>query len=148
MVYPEFIYLFINLFHANARIYFTVFPALCNKQKQLPEVFCKKLFLKSFALFTGKYLCWSLSLINLWHLQLYQKETPVQVFSCEFCETFNNTYFRNICERLLLNKCYWVLNVQSPEVFSKNMFLKTLQYWQENTCVRVTFLVKLLAWDL
>ena len=26
-------------------------------------------------------------------LQLYQKETPTQVFFCECCEVFNNTYF-------------------------------------------------------
>ena len=26
-------------------------------------------------------------------LQLYQKETPTQVFSCEICEIFKNTYF-------------------------------------------------------
>ena len=26
-------------------------------------------------------------------LQLYQKETPTQVFFCEICEIFNNTYF-------------------------------------------------------
>ena len=27
-------------------------------------------------------------------LQLYLKETPTQVFSCEFCEIFNNTFFQ------------------------------------------------------
>ena len=26
-------------------------------------------------------------------LQLYEKETPTQVFSCEHCEIFNNNYF-------------------------------------------------------
>ena len=26
-------------------------------------------------------------------LQLYQKETPTQVFSCEYCELFKNNYF-------------------------------------------------------
>ena len=26
-------------------------------------------------------------------LQLYQKETPAQAFSCEYYETFINTYF-------------------------------------------------------
>ena len=26
--------------------------------------------------------------------KLYLKETPTQVFSCEFCELFNNTHFR------------------------------------------------------
>ena len=25
--------------------------------------------------------------------QLYQKETPTQVFSCKICKTFKNTYF-------------------------------------------------------
>ena len=26
-------------------------------------------------------------------LQLYLKETPAQVFSCEYCEIFNNSFF-------------------------------------------------------
>ena len=38
--------------------------------------------LKNFAKFTGKHLC---NFIN--------KETPTQVFSCEFCEIFKNTVF-------------------------------------------------------
>ena len=42
--------------------------------------------LKNFANFTGKHLCWS--------LQLYQKETSTQVFSCEICEIFNSTFFK------------------------------------------------------
>ena len=29
-------------------------------------------------------------------LQLYQKETPTQVFFCECCEVFKNIYFENI----------------------------------------------------
>ena len=27
-------------------------------------------------------------------LQLYYKETPTQMFSCEFCEIFKNTFFQ------------------------------------------------------
>ena len=34
-------------------------------QRQSPEVFCKKGFLKKFANFTGKHLCWSLFSIKL-----------------------------------------------------------------------------------
>ena len=34
-------------------------------QKQPPVVFFKQNFLKNFAIFTGKHLCWSLFLINL-----------------------------------------------------------------------------------
>ena len=36
----------------------------CN-QKQLPGLFHEKAVLKTFAIFTGKQLCWSLFLINL-----------------------------------------------------------------------------------
>ena len=65
----------------------------------------KKGVLKNFALFIGKHLWWSLFLIHLQALrpvfpsylnfimQLYLKETPAQVFSCEYCKIFKNTYF-------------------------------------------------------
>ena len=54
-----------------------------------PEVFYKKAVFKDFAIFTGKHLCRSLFL----SLQLYWKENITQVFSSEYCETFNNSYF-------------------------------------------------------
>ena len=54
------------------------------------EAFYKKAVLKNFSIFTGKYLCWSLFLTKL---QLYLKETPAQVFSCEYCEISPNIYF-------------------------------------------------------
>ena len=41
-------------------------------------------------MFTGQHLCCGLFLIKL---QLYQNETPIQVFSCEYCEVFKNTCF-------------------------------------------------------
>ena len=37
----------------------------------------------------GKHLCWRVSE----GLQLYLKETQAQLFSCEYCEVFKNTYF-------------------------------------------------------
>ena len=52
------------------------------------ELFCKKAALKTYAEFTGKHLYWGLFLI-----QLQALETPIQVFSYEFCEIFKNTYF-------------------------------------------------------
>ena len=54
-----------------------------------PEVFYKKAVFKGFTIFTGKHLCRSLFL----SLQLYWKENITQVFSSEYCETFNNSYF-------------------------------------------------------
>ena len=44
-----------------------------------PEVFCNKDALKNLAKFPGKQLCWSLFLNKV------AGETPIQVFSCEFC---------------------------------------------------------------
>ena len=50
--------------------------------------------LKNFAIFSGKHLCWSPFLINKPEgLQRYQKETPTQVCSCEYCEIFKNSFF-------------------------------------------------------
>ena len=31
--------------------------------------------------------------LQAFSLQVFQKETPTQVLSCEVCETFKNTYF-------------------------------------------------------
>ena len=40
-------------------------------------------------------MCWSLFLKSLQteDLQLYLKKSPAQVFSCEVCEIFKNTFF-------------------------------------------------------
>ena len=51
-------------------------------------------------------LCWSLFLIKLqaWRsVFLLKKEIPTQVFACEYCDIFKNTYFDwSICIWLLL----------------------------------------------
>ena len=57
--------------------------------------------------------------LEAFSLQVFKKDTPTQMLSCEVCETFKNTYFENICKRLLL------------ELFCKKLFLKALQYSQD-----------------
>ena len=62
---------------------------LKREDRQMPpEVFCKKkklfAFRKNFAIFTRKHLCWSLFQI---------KKTRTQMFSCEYWEISENTYF-------------------------------------------------------
>ena len=49
---------------------------------------------KNFAISSEKYPCWSHFLIKstTLGLQLYQKETPRQMLSCEYSKIFNNTY--------------------------------------------------------
>ena len=49
-----------------------------------PEVFCKKGVPKNLTKFTGKHLSQSL---------FFNKETLAQVFFCEFCKIFKNTFF-------------------------------------------------------
>ena len=51
--------------------------------------------LKIFSNFTGKHLCWTFLFLKLqtWGLQLYQIETPIQVFSCKICKIFKNIFF-------------------------------------------------------
>ena len=48
----------------------------------------KKGVLRNFAEFTAKHLYQSLFFNNF-----VQKETLAQVFSCQFCKTFKNTFF-------------------------------------------------------
>ena len=51
--------------------------------------------LKSFTNFTGKHWFWILFVKSLEteELQLNLKKSPTQVFSCEVCKTFKNTFF-------------------------------------------------------
>ena len=46
-----------------------------------------------FANFIGKHMCWSLFFNKVAGPKTLLKETPVQVFSSEFCEIFKNIYF-------------------------------------------------------
>ena len=56
-----------------------------NDRSSRFEMFCRKCVLRNFAKFTEKHLCQSLFLNKV--------EALAQVFSCEFCEIFKNTFF-------------------------------------------------------
>ena len=53
-----------------------------------PELFCKNGVLANFAKFTRK----------------HQKDIPLQMFSCEFCEISHSTFFKEPFGRLLIYK--------------------------------------------
>ena len=79
-----------------------------NLQKQSPEVFyIKKAVLKNFEIITHKKTPVLESLfnkvINLKACTFTKKRIPAQVFCWEYYEIFKNTYFENICKRLLFN---------------------------------------------
>ena len=54
-----------------------------------PKLFCEKVVPKNFAKFIEKHLCRNF----IQACKFIEKEKPARVFSCEFCETFNNTFF-------------------------------------------------------
>ena len=87
--------------------------------------------IKNFANFTGKHLRWSLFLNKLQAcLQLFKKETPAQVFSCEICEIFKDIFcYRTptvaVSERRVLVTCKSLL---------VKMFLSLLTF----TCSKLT----------
>ena len=66
-----------------------------RRRSNRPEVLCKKMFLKISKNSQENTCAWVSFLIKLqsWGLQLYWKETPAQVFPCEFCEIFKTTFF-------------------------------------------------------
>ena len=70
---------------------FLVIHSMMFLQKHPLEVFYKTSDFEKFAKFLGKHLCQSL---------FFNKETPAQMFSCEFGEIFKNTSF---IEHLLTN---------------------------------------------
>ena len=70
-------------------IRFTVHYSVClNYRGSRPEVFCEKGVLRNFTKFTEKHLCQS-----LFFNKVEKKEILAQVFSCEFCKIFKNTFF-------------------------------------------------------
>ena len=78
-------------------------------QKQLPEVFCKKRFLRNVAKFTGKLLCQSLFFNKVagWGLQLYlKKQLRHKYFSPNLAKFLRTPVLQNISGRLLLTVAY------------------------------------------
>ena len=60
------------------------------------QMLLKIVVLKKFAIFTGKRLCWSLSLIKLLNFRpasLFKRDSEKIVFLCAHCENFKYTFF-------------------------------------------------------
>ena len=108
------------------------------------EVFCKKkVLLKIFVNFIRKYLYWSHFLIKLqaWHLFW---RTSARLFLHCTHTPFTVTY----PFYFIFSTFFFIITVTTQKqstggVLQKWMFLEIIQNWQENTCVRVSFLIKL-----
>ena len=76
------------------------------------QMFFKIGVLKNLAIFTRKHLCWSLFLIKLqaWRpLHFIEKETPTQVFFCEYCEIIENSFFIEHLLLIILFRNFYVM---------------------------------------
>ena len=93
----------------------------------------KKGALKTFAIFTGKHLGWSLFLIKLGGRQ----ERLQQMFSCENCEIFKNIYFEEYLRstvsftRCFSVKCIFLISLIKTK--KKICLLKVRFYGKGNT---------------
>ena len=79
-----------TLFHG----YLSIILQRCRSSR--PEVFCKRGVLRNFTKFTGKHLCQSLFFNKVAGLRpaTLLKKTLAQVFSCEYCEIYKNTFLQ------------------------------------------------------
>ena len=143
-----------NAFHA---IGFFLYPLKLGIERtqcrsSRPDVLCKKSVFENFAKFTGKHMCQSLcnSAVTVIPVQqltnclsvfdhsasnFFKKETLAQVFSCEFCQIFKNTFFTEHIWWLLLPVPWneltyfflhsWVSN-SCPSTFYCFFFLKVI----------------------
>ena len=81
-------------------------------------------------------MCWSLFLKSCRPsgLQLYLKETPAQVFSCEYCQIFKNTYF----EEPLRTALFTSLNQRQTELlFSPKALIEFLLEYLAHNSIRI-----------
>ena len=101
------------------------------------QLFCKKPVLKNLAIFTGKHLCWSHFLIKMLAFSpvTLLKETPTEVFSCEYCKKFKNTCFEKHLRAAVWMFSYMINNVTSNIWSEEDIFSKSKQ--------KITFQIQL-----
>ena len=90
-----------------------------------PDMYCKKGVLKHFAKWTGKHLQQSLFFNKVCRLEVYnffKKDTLAQMFSCEFCKIFKNTFF--IWKKRLQYRCF-IVNLAN--ILAKTFFIEQLR---------------------
>ena len=90
------------------------------------DVLYKKGVLRTFAKFTGKHLCQCLFLMKLQAkaCNFIKKETLAQVFSCEFWESFKNTFsYRTALSTFSYSGCFWNEETSSIHSLKKRKVL-------------------------
>ena len=78
------------------------------------QIFFKINVLKNLAILSGKHLCWSL-------FSSYQKGTPAEVLYCEYCKIFENSFFIQKLQWLLMKGFImdFLLEVESGKLYQQ-----------------------------
>ena len=115
------------IFYDPAEYWFYVFwyRSTCS------EMFFKIGVLKNFTNFTGKHLSWSL---KAW------KETLAQVFSCEICESFKNTFFYRTPP--LVASVARILEGNYVFCCSRRIRLNSTNYLKRTSCLSSSWKIK------
>ena len=73
----------------------------------------KKIFLKNFAIFTRKHLCWSLILIKAWRpATLWKRDFLQRYFSVNIAKSLITPILKCICKRMLLDHEIFLLSLR------------------------------------
>ena len=109
--------------------------ALAINRSWRSQIFFKKGVLEDFGNFQGKWLCWSLFLINL---QAWRWSK--QVFFCKIPEILNwRTPLVVASEQIILSKSLWFYEKQSPTDVLKIAGPKILQFSQKKPVLESLF---------
>ena len=119
------------------KIFFKTRGHFAKNRSSRPGVFCKKSVLENFAKFTGKQLCQNLFVNKVVGFRpnkeslFINKETLAQVFSCEFCQIFKNTFFHRtppvaVSERTSL---HWKKLLSKTVLNIHNFFDYIFEFW-------------------
>ena len=93
-------------------------------------------------------------------LQLYWKEIPTRVFSCEVCELFKNTFFTKNFRWLLLNKpgnlrgsfskgIFWLFSITLPWLSNIMLNLLTKSFFDISLLFKLNYAaISLILWTV
>ena len=90
-----------------------LFAHVGKRSNSRSQMFFRTSFLKNFAIFTGKYLCWSLFLIRFqdWRPAfLFKKRLQHRFSFCQYCKIFKNGFFYRRPVHYTIPKFYLIID--------------------------------------
>ena len=111
----------------------------------LSKVFCENGILKKFAKFGRKHLCMNFFFNKVVVLELQEKTSSVQVFSCEFSKNFKNNFFKRTKKHL------WIIVINSIQDIFCQLFYNFVDrgcFLDKCITTEMKFYIKFLSADV